>query len=302
MKWIVTGGTGFIGKRLTEALEKRGDDVVVLSRKSAPARGRIRTAVWTPEREGDWMQEIDGADVVAHLAGEPIAEGRWSEERLEKIKTSRTVTTDLVARAIARAEKKPRVFLSASAVGIYGMRKDDTELDESSPPAHDVLAEICIAWEKAAAPAREASVRIVHPRTGIVLGAGEGVLGKMVPAFKAFVGGPLGDGKQWVSFIHEDDEVRALLFCADEAALDGPVNLTAPRPVTMNELAAAIARTLHRPNLFRVPRLAAELVLGKMAEVALTGQRVLPKKLLDHGFQFRFPDIDHALQDLLREA
>lgn len=300
MRWIVTGGTGFIGRALVRAVEARDDDVVVLSRKPAEARGRVRTVVWTPEAHGAWMHEIDGADVVCHLAGEPIAEGRWSNERLEEIRSSRVVSTDLVARAIAESARKPGVFISGSAVGIYGMRKDDEELDENSPLGTDVLAEICKAWEAAASPARDAGVRVVHPRTGIVLGKGEGILGKMVPAFRAFVGGPLGDGKQWVSFIHVVDEVRALLHCADTSALAGAVNLAAPNPVTMNDLAAALARTLHRPHFFRVPKIAVEIALGKMAEAVLTGQRVLPKKLAESGFGFRFPGIDAALQDLLK--
>ena len=300
MKWIVTGGTGFIGRGLLRALEDREDSVVVLSRRSAPTRGRVRTMTWTPEERGDWMREIDGADVVCHLAGEPIAGGRWTDERMKKIRSSRVVSTDLVARAIAESAKKPGVFVSGSAVGIYGMRKDDVELDENSPLGSDVLADICKAWEDAAVPARDAGVRVVHPRTGIVLGKGEGILGKMVPAFRVFVGGPLGDGKQWVSFIHVEDEARALIHCADTASLSGAVNLCAPNPITMNELAAALARTLHRPNFFRVPKIAAEVALGKMADAALTGQRVLPRKLAESGFGFRFPGIDAALQDLLK--
>ncbi|HEX7663322.1 MAG TPA: TIGR01777 family oxidoreductase [Polyangiaceae bacterium] len=302
MKWIVTGGTGFIGANLVKALEARGDDVVVLSRGDAETKGRVRRVKWDPMQAGPWQKEIDGADFVMHLAGEPIAEGRWTDDRLEKIRSSRTVTTGLVADAIVSAEKKPAVFVSASAVGIYGMRKDDEKLDEASPPGDDVIARICVDWEKAAAPAEAVGVRVVHPRTGIVLGKDHGALAKMLPAFKAFVGGPVGDGTQWVSFIHIADEVAALLFCADTAALSGPVNLTAPNPVTMNDLAAAIAHALHRPNLLRVPKIAAELALGKMAEVVLTGQRVLPKKLLDAGFTFRFPTIEAALQDLLTEG
>ena len=301
MKWIVTGGTGFIGKRLTRALAERGDDVVIFSRRGGETHGPIRHATWTPEEPGDWMREIDGADVVAHLAGEPIAQ-RWTDESLRKIRASRVVPTGLIARAVAEATKKPSVLLSASAVGIYGMRKDHELLDESSPLGHDVVADICAAWEEAAAPATHANVRVCHPRIGIGLGKESGALAKMLPAFRAFVGGPIGDGKQWVSFIHVDDVVRALLFCADHAEASGPVNLTAPHPVTMNELASAVAHALHRPNLFRAPKLALKLALGEMAEIALTGQRVLPKKLLDAGFEFRFPTVGAALQDLLRDG
>lgn len=301
MKWVVTGGTGFIGVNLVRALEARGDDIVVLSREEGQTEGRVRRVRWDPNEAGAWQGEIDGADVVAHLAGEPIAEGRWTDERLEKIRTSRTVPTRLVAEAVAKAVNKPRVMLSASAIGIYGMRKDDVKLDEASPPSTDIIAKVCVEWEQAAAPATQAGVRVVHPRTGIVLGKERGALAKMLPAFKAFVGGPVGDGTQWMSFIHIADEVAALLFCADTKALSGPVNLTAPEPVTMNELAAAIAAALHRPNLFRVPKIAAELALGKMADIVLTGQRALPKKLLEAGFAFQFPTVALALQDLLTD-
>ena len=300
MKWIVTGGTGLVGKRLVAALEKRDDSIVIFSRHDAAPKGRVRTIAWTPEKQGDWMNEIDGADVVVHLTGEPIAGGRWTDERLAKIRSSRTESTRLIADAIVKAEKKPSAFVSASAVGIYGMQKDATKLDESSSLGTDVIAEICVAWEMAANPA-EAVTRVCHPRIGIVMSPDGGVLKKMLPAFRAFVGGPIGSGKQWLSIVHIDDVVRAILFAAENEKISGPFNLSAPNPVTMNELAAALARALHRPNLFRVPIFATRLALGKMADVALTGQRVLPKKLLDFGFEFHYPEIDAVLKELLNK-
>jgi uncharacterized protein (TIGR01777 family) len=298
VKWIVTGGTGLVGKKLVAAIEKREDDVVIFSRHEAASKGRVRTIAWNPEKQGDWMKAVDGADVIVHLTGEPIFGSRWSEERLAKIRSSRTESTKLLAEAILQAEKKPSVLISASAIGIYGMHKDDTKLDESSPFGTDVIAEICVAWEKAADPAA-AVTRVCHPRIGIVMSTEGGVLKTMLPAFRAFVGGPVGDGKQWESFIHIDDVVRAILFAADNEKVSGAFNLTAPNPITMNELADALARALHRPNLFRVPTFAARLAFGRMADVALYGQRVLPRKLADFGFEFHFSEIDGALKELL---
>jgi uncharacterized protein (TIGR01777 family) len=298
MKWIVTGGTGLVGKKLVRAIDKDGDEIVVLSRKAAPHKGHVRTVAWNPEKIGDWTKEIEGADVVVHLTGEPIAEGRWTEERLAKIRSSRTVSTRLIADAIVAAQDKPSVFVSASAIGYYGPHEDDAMLTESSPPGSDVIAQICVDWEKAAEPA-EAVTRVVHPRIGIVLSPDGGVLKTMLPAFRAFVGGPIGTGKQWESFIHIDDLVRAILFAIENEKIAGAFNATAPNPVTMNDFAAALAKTLHRPNFFRVPAAAIHLALGKMGDVALNGQRVLPQKLLDFGFEFRFPEIEPALQELL---
>jgi uncharacterized protein (TIGR01777 family) len=298
MKWIVTGGTGLVGKKLVRAIDKDGDEIIVLSRSAAPHKGHVRTIVWNPEKIGDWTKEIEGADVVVHLTGEPIADGRWTEERLAKIRSSRTVSTKLIADAILAAEDKPTVFVSASAVGFYGHENGDAKLDETSAPGNDIIADICVDWENAASPA-EAVTRVVHPRIGVVLSPDGGMLKTILPAFRAFVGGPVGTGKQWVSFVHIDDAIRAILFAVEHEKVSGAFNVTAPNPVTMNALSENLARVIHRPNLFRVPTFAARLALGKMADVALTGQRVLPQKLLDFGFEFRFPEIEPALQELL---
>jgi hypothetical protein len=287
---LITGGTGFIGRVLVDALRSRGDEPIVVSRRPEP-----------PAVGWDAIEpEMERADAVVHLAGEPIAEGRWTAKRLEDIRSSRVESTERVAAAIGRASHKPRVFVSGSAVGIYGMREDDKELDERDPPAEDVLARIVTAWEAAAEAARSAGVRVVHPRTGVVLGGGGGALPKMAGPFMWFVGGPLGSGRQWVSWVHVRDVVRALLFAMDREAMVGPVNVVAPAPVTMEALARCIARTLHRPAGMRVPAFALRLALGEgLAEMLLTGQRVLPRKLLDSGFVFDFPGVDAACADLL---
>ncbi len=298
MKWIVTGGTGLVGKKLVQAIDKDGDEIIVFSRRPRSHVGHVRTVAWDPEKIGTWTKEIEGADVVVHLTGEPIADGRWTEERLAKIRSSRTVSTKLIADAIVAAENKPSVFVSASAVGYYGHESGDTKLDEESAPGSDVIAKICVEWEQAAEPAR-AVTRVVHPRIGVVLSPDGGMLKSVLPAFRAFVGGPVGNGKQWVSFVHIDDVVRAIIFAVEHEKLAGALNLTASNPITMNDLAATLARVLHRPNLFRVPSFAIRAAFGKMADVALTGQRVLPRKLLDFGFALRFPEIEGALQELL---
>jgi uncharacterized protein len=286
MRVLLTGGTGFIGRALSAALVDRRDEVVVVSR-----HAKAGAVGWDAIEA-----EVGRADAVVHLAGEPVADRRWTAARLESIRTSRVESTARVARAILKAARKPRVFVSGSAVGYYGMRSDGAVLDETSPPSDDVLAQIVVAWEAAADPARTVT-RVVHPRTGVVLERGGGALAKMAPPFEMFVGGPLGSGKQWVSWVHLRDEVRALLFALDHEALIGPFNVTAPEPVDMDRFAKALGHALHRPSVMRVPAAALRLALGSgLAEVLLTGQRALPRSLLGAGFTFEFPRVDQALE------
>jgi len=290
MRVLVTGGTGFIGSALVRALGQRGDEAVVVSRRSvAPTIG------WDAVE-----REVEVADAIVHLAGEPIAAGRWTKARLERMHESRIQPTERIARAIERAPHRPRVLVSGSAIGIYGMRDDDRELDENASQADDVLAQIAVAWERATEPARQAGVRVVHPRTGIVLGRGGGALARMATPFRWFLGGPIGSGRQWVSWIHLQDVVRALLFALDSTVLVGPVNVVSPQPVTMDALARAIAGALDRPAALRVPSFALRLALGRgLAQALLTGQRAFPRKLLDAGFVFDFPRVEQACADLL---
>ena len=292
---VVSGGTGFVGTALVAALRKRGDDVVVLSRAEGPG-----TAQWTPGRSGPWTAHLRGADAVINLAGAGLFDERWTPARIAIVRESRITVTRVLAEAIVR-ECPQASFVSASAVGYYGMRKDDAVVTEDTPPGHDLLSEICVEWEAAAEPARAAGVRVTHPRIGIVLGRGGGALEKMLPAFRAFVGGPIGDGRQWFSFIHLRDVVSALVFLAEKTDARGPYNLTAPTPVTMNDLARGIARALGRPSLFRVPPFALKLAMGEgRAEALLTGPRVVPQRLLADGFSFAFPALGPALDDILR--
>jgi uncharacterized protein (TIGR01777 family) len=297
MRVAISGGTGFVGSHLVPALLGRGDEVILLvreqtnterverllSRRPAPGGsvGRARTARLA---EG----ALGGVEAVVNLAGAGVMDRPWTDERLALIRSSRVDTT----RRLAREAKDARVFVSASAVGYYGMRTDDAELDESSPPGDDVLARICVDWEAAA---RTASCRVAIARTGIVLGKGGGALARMVTMFRRFVGGPLGSGKQWWSWIHVDDLVRAYLFAIDTPSFEGPFDATAPAPARMDDVARELGRALHRPSALRAPAAAMRLTLGRRADVLLTGQRVLPRKLVAAGFEFRYPDLAGAI-------
>lgn len=313
MRVVVSGGTGFIGRALVCSLAERGDDVVVLSRGGSVGSGalgarasccrgagKVELATWTPAQAGEWARVLDGADAVVHLAGAGIMDERWTPERKEVLRASRIRSTELVAEAVAKAAKRPRVLVSGSAIGVYGIRTGDRPLDEASPPGDDFLARLVVDWEAAAAPAREAGVRVAHPRVGLVLGREGGMLAKMLPAFRAFMGGPVGSGRQYLAWIHIVDAVRALELAIDDVALDGPFNVTAPEPVTMDAFARALGAALGRPSGLRVPPFAVRVAVGEGADAILTGPRAVPKRLVDRGFAFVFPDLASALSDLVQ--
>jgi uncharacterized protein (TIGR01777 family) len=293
MRVVVTGGTGFIGSALVPALREAGHEVTLTSRKPKAAE-----IAWTPKEEGPWVETAVEADVVFHLAGAGVADAPWTEARKEEIRQSRIVPCEILSRAMARASKKPRLFVSASAIGLYGF-VEVGECDESSPPGTDFLARVCVDWEAAAEPARRAGVRVVTPRIGIVFGRDGGPLEKMIQPFRAMVGGPLGSGRQIISWVHIRDAVRALLHLMD-GDHSGPFNIVAPSAVTCAALASASGRARHRPSFMRTPGFAIELALGaERAQIVLRGQRAVPKRLLAAGFEFSFPTIDVALADLL---
>jgi uncharacterized protein (TIGR01777 family) len=295
---VVAGGTGFVGRRLVRALALRGDSVAVLTRGSGGTQDAAELVSCDYGDAAALAREVARADAVVNLAGASVSDGRWSPARLALVRSSRVDVTAALARALAGAGGA-KVLVSGSAVGIYGMRLDEETLDEQGAHGTDVLAEVVEAWEAAAEPARAAGVRVAFARIGIVLGAEAGALAKMLGPFRWFVGGPVGSGKQYLSWIHAHDCVRALLFALDTAGFEGPFNVTAPTPVTMDDLARALGRAMGRPAAFRVPAFALKLAVGGFSQAVLTGQRAVPGKLVGAGFRFEHPDLVLALQDLL---
>ena len=293
---FITGGTGLVGSALARALVAAGHAVTAVSRRAASELGPdVRIVQGDPARPGAWQDVLAGCDACVHLAGEPVAGRRWTEERKRAIRESRLESTRRVVEVIAA--RGPTVLVSGSAVGYYGARGDEP-LDESSPPGKDFLAEVCRAWEEAAKPAA-ARARLVLLRTGIVLAREGGALRQMLVPFRFFVGGPIGGGAFWQSWIHLSDEVALIAWALEDGAVAGPLNATAPNPVTNRELATAVGRALHRPAALPVPPAVLRLLLGELGSVVASGQRVLPRAALDGGFRFRFASIDAALADLL---
>ena len=293
MKIVVAGASGLIGRRLVKELRGRGDEVLALVRRTQDVEG-AQAVVWDGRGPGQWRSVIDGADAVVNLAGATVAR-RWNDAVKREILESRTQSTKALVEAIAAAVRKPRVLVNASAVGYYGGRGDDL-IDESAGPGTDFLSGVVKAWEEEAA---KAPVRNVFLRTGIVLSQTGGALEKMLPPFKAFVGGPIGSGRQWMPWIHIDDEVLAIIWAIDHADVSGPVNLTAPTPVTMGEFAKTLGKVLHRPSWAPVPGAALKVLLGEFATALLEGQRAVPARLQKSGYPFRFSELSGALEDLL---
>ena len=296
---VVTGGTGFVGTPLVAALADRGDDVVVLTRGAPRTLGpRIKAETWTPLEAGDWFSHIDGADVVVSLAGAGVLDQRWTAERRRELVDSRLVPTRHLVAAMEQAKQRPRIFVSASAVGYYGVARGADELREDEPPGTDFLAELVRDWEAAANKASDLGVAVALPRIGIVLGTEGGALAKMLPAFRAFVGGPAGSGEQYLAWVHLRDAVRALEFAVD-GHIRGAYNVSAPSAATMGDLAREIGAILGRPSFFRVPEIALRLALGEASVAVATGQRAVPARLVEAEFTFVFPDLHAALHDLL---
>jgi uncharacterized protein (TIGR01777 family) len=303
MRVLITGATGTIGLALADALRARGDEVVALSRD--PERGQrvlgAGAAVhgWAdPAGEPPPAEALRGADAVVHLLGEPIAQ-RWSDDAKQRIRDSRTKSTQQLVQGlnVLPDGERPTVLVSQSAVGYYGSR-GDAPLDEQSPPGHDFLAEIVIAWEREAVAA-SGGMRVVCTRTGVVLSSTGGALAKMLPFFRLGIGGPVAGGRQYVPWIHLDDVVGGLMCCLDETGATGPVNLTAPNPVTNAELSRALGHVLNRPAVLPVPGLAVKLLYGEMAEIVIGGQRALPARLGELGYGFRHSQVEAALADVM---
>jgi uncharacterized protein (TIGR01777 family) len=300
MRVFITGGTGLVGQRLVRAFQQRGDRPVVLSRRADFARQQFGPAVEVvqgdPMQAGSWMDAVGGCDGVVNLAGENIFARRWNDSFKQLLLDSRVQVTRHVAEALARAPANghPRVLVSASAIGYYGPHGDE-ELTESSPPGDDFLSKVCVQWEKAAVVA---GARCVVVRIGVVLDPAGGALAKMLTPFKLFTGGPVAGGRQWMSWIHHADMTGLLLFALDRSDVQGPLNASAPNPVTNRQFAKALGRAIHRPSFFPTPAFLLRLGLGEVAGVIATGQRVLPRRPMQLGYQFRHSTIDGALADL----
>jgi uncharacterized protein (TIGR01777 family) len=295
MRIFVTGGTGFVGKTLTAALLRAGKTVTVLSRSG---KGEIPGVSWVkgdPAERGDWQDRIKGHGAVINLAGASIFT-RWTPEAKKTLRDSRILTTRHVVEAMEGGREN--VLISTSAIGYYGFHGDET-LTEDSPPGGDFLAMLARDWEAEAREAEKKGCRVVIPRFGIVLGEKGGALGQMIPLFKKFVGGPLGSGNQWFSWIHIEDLVRACLFLLEHPEISGALNFTAPNPVRNKELARSLGRILGRPAFLPAPGFMLRLILGEFGSILLEGQRVLPEKLVQAGFQFQYPEIEGALRQII---
>lgn len=298
MRIAITGSTGLIGTALVRSLRSDGHDVVRLVRRPARAGDEVE---WDPHRQYVDTAGLVGCEAVVNLAGAGVGDHRWTEAYRKEIRDSRVLGTAALAEAVASLDTPPKVLLCGSAVGYYGDTGDRT-VDEDAPPGDGFLPGVCVEWEEAAAPADEAGVRVAFARTGLVVSREGGAWARMFPLFRAGLGGRLGDGRQYWSFIALHDEVAALRHILDSESLAGPVNVTAPTPVTNREVTAAMGRALHRPTVFAVPAVALRVALGDMAGDVLGSQRVVPRKLLDSGFSFAFPTIDDAIGAALRSA
>lgn len=306
MKIAMTGATGLIGRPLGRSLIEDGHELVVLTRNSRKAEKTYPDSElisWDAIAEAPPARLLSGCQAFIHLSGENVAGGRWTKQRREAIRDSRVIGTRNLVECVLRCRPLPKVLLSGSAIGFYGDRQDE-ELDESSAAGDGFLAEVGIRWEEEAQPAIEAGVRVAFLRTGLVLSTQGGALAKMLGPFRKGLGGRLGGGRQWMSWIHLEDEVQAIRMALDNPEVSGPINLTAPHPVTNKEFTRTLAAALRRPALFPVPAFVLKLVVGReMAQqLLLQGQRALPKKLERHGFQFRFSQLEEALSDLLKQS
>jgi uncharacterized protein len=301
MKIAIAGATGFVGSRLVEQLQAQGHQIVMLTRSPQQATSRFPQATvigYNPLKSGEWQLAIDGCDAVINLAGEPIAEKRWTPAQKRIMLDSRKIGTEKIVEAIGQATTKPPVLINASAIGYYGT-SETSKFDETSPAGTDFLAEVCTGWESAAQAATIHGTRVVVLRLGIVLGENGGALGKMLAPFSAFVGGPIGSGKQWFSWIHRDDVVKLIITALTDTQMNGVYNATAPNPVTMEGFAQTLGTVMNRPSWLPVPNFALEALLGEGAMVVLQGQQVAPTKTLAQGFEFQYPTLKTALIAIL---
>ncbi len=299
---VITGATGLIGKKLVNVLIERGDNVVIFGRDLNKLKSVFPNSndlvAWDYHKPELWKSQLEKSDAVVHLAGTNLFAKRWNASFKREVTESRKISTQNIAEAIKSCTNKPEVFISASGIGYYGDCNDST-LTEESPLGNDFLADVCKVWESEAATVETVGVRSVRIRTGLVLSTEDGALKKMLPSFKFFIGGPLGNGNQWASWLHIDDIVGIYVHAIDNKKLIGAVNAAAPNPVRMKEFAHTLGKVLKRPSLFPVPKFVLKIVVGEAAEVVTASQRVDVKKLLESGYQFKFGQLEDALRDLL---
>ncbi len=299
MRIVLTGGTGLIGAHLVRSLGSQGHELTLLTRDPARAPSGVQAVAWQPLEGPPPAAALSGVDAVVHLAGEPIAAGRWTAARRERIEASRWTGSANLVRGLAAAEPRPRVLLAGSAVGYYGDRGDES-LAEAAAPGAGFLAAVAERWERESAAAEKLGVRVVYLRTGVVLAREGGALPRMAAPFRAGAGGRLGNGRQWMPWVHIDDVVGLIELALSDASLRGPLNLVAPGAATNAELTRALGRALRRPAFMIVPALALKLMFGGMGETLLASQRVIPAAAGQAGYRFRYPSLDEALADLLR--
>ena len=300
MKILITGGTGFVGTQLTFRLIQDGHQVTILTRSLKGTKGSslgISYLEGDPTKKGPWQGAIKDRDAVINLAGASIF-SKWTDEHKKALRESRVNTTQNIVEGIASHPERPFTLFSTSAVGYYGFCGDE-ELTEESPQGDDFLARMALEWEGEALKAREKGARVVITRFGIVMGEKGGALSQMIPLFKKYVGGPIGSGKQWFSWVHIKDLAEAFVFLLKHPEISGAVNVCSPNPVRNKDLAKALGKALHRPSFIQAPAFIVKLVLGEFGSVILEGQRVIPKRLLENGFVFQYPDIEKALQGIV---
>lgn len=296
MNILITGGTGFVGTYLSKHLENRGDHLMILTRN--PDKYSDTDTRSYHQIDEDLTPLIDKTDVIINLAGENLFDQRWTEAAKKRIRSSRINTTNKLVRAVSEAEQPTDVMISASGINYY-KSAGNKELDEKSPAGDDFLAQVCLDWEDAASKVEQYGVRLVIPRLGVVLEKDDGALAKMVMAFKLFAGGPLGDGRQYFSWIHMHDLCRSIAYAIDTKEMKGPYNAVAPNPVTMNTFAKELGNVLQRPSFFRAPEFMLKLGLGESAEAITESLNVKPNALVKAGFTFEYPFVDQALKDIL---
>jgi uncharacterized protein (TIGR01777 family) len=305
MKIVITGATGFVGTRLVECLQADGHDLVVLTRQASHGRQvfpaasfpRVEVAEYTPLASGPWQGVVAGSDGVINLAGAPISE-RWTAPHKRAILDSRHLGTEKLVEALALADPRPRVWINASAIGYYGT-SETASFDETSPAGADFLSQVCQGWEGAALAVKVYGPRLVILRLGIVLGRG-GAVAKMLPVFRLFAGGPIGSGRQWFSWIHREDVVALIRRALTDDHMEGVYNATAPQPVRMAEFCKTLGQVLNRPSWLPVPEFVLETVLGDGAQVVLEGQQVLPQRLQALGFDYQYPQVRKALEEVVQ--